>query len=94
MLVPREAGVSFSCPLLNLCIPEDSQGTGNAFGLGEEIQAPNTLSPVCPSSHAGLFSGLGTQAFAQCSGSSSSSSSSSSFLTPVSPQRGPPGQSS
>lgn len=39
-----------SCPTLNLCIPEDSQGTGNAFGLGEGMQAPDRhrLRPTSP----------------------------------------------
>lgn len=47
MLIPKESSLS-SCPTLNLCVPEDPQGTGKAFGLGEEMQAPNRPTECAP----------------------------------------------
>lgn len=60
MLIPPRNWSLFFCPSMNLCIPENSWATGNAFGFGEEIQVPNTVHTTCPFSHTGLLSGLGT----------------------------------
>lgn len=49
---PHRSWSLSSCPTWNPCIPEASQGTGNALGLSQEMQAPDGANcPLLPPSH-------------------------------------------